>query len=265
MLNKRKTGKNKNPQIFLPKLIWIYGKHPVLMALTHKRRKFKQIVITKNNQKQIQDFKLSGHLIKIADNKFISELLPEDVPHQGFALQASPIPTLNEEDFLSGIANYKQNELPPLLILDQLTDAGNVGAIIRSASAFGIKNIIITKHNFTQNNAVICKTSAGTIELVNVIIANNLNNLLGNLKKIGYWCIGLDGSAQNSIKQTKDYNNIALIIGNEGSGIRKLVKHNCDLLVKIPINKEVESLNAANAAAIALYELFTNSSDNIQQ
>src|SRR5690606_34913616 len=128
--------------------------------------------------------------------------------------------------------------------------------IIRSAAAFGVNDIIIPKHNSPKDSAIISKSSSGMSELVNLIISGNINNLLINLKKIGYWCVALDGSAKINISQAKDYENIALVVGSEGAGVRQLVKKNCDLLVKIPMKSEVESLNASNAAAIALYELF---------
>lgn len=244
------------------KSIWLYGKHPTMNALLNKRRNIEQIVITKNNQIELNQFladkqiKINKNLIRIADNNFISSLLAKNSLHQGFALKSSPLETISDKEFLSGLNKFDKNNLPPILILDQLTDPHNIGAIIRSAIAFDVKNIIITKHNFPQESAIISKSSSGTVELVNLIEAVNLNNLLTNLKNIGYWCIGLDGAAKSNIKEVKDYKNLVLIIGSEGCGIRQLVKKNCDLLVKIPIIYEVESLNASNAAAITLYELF---------
>ena len=144
---------------------------------------------------------------------------------------------------------------PTLLLLDQVSDPHNVGAIIRSAIGFGVTKIIFCEHNSPKENATIVKSSAGTIEMADLIVVTNFSNLIEKLKKIDYWCIGLAGEAKNDISIIKEYQNIALIIGSEGSGIRDLVKKNCDLLAKININDEVESLNASVAAAITLHEI----------
>ena len=246
-------------------MIWLYGKHSVLAAIKSKRRKISKIVITKNNKSLLDNFllsnkvKIDNSLIKIADNNFISSLFPtNDVLHQGFALQCSLLPSITDKELILKLNKLGKNNLPAILILDQLTDPHNVGAIIRSAVAFGVKDIVITKHNFPKDSAIISKSSVGTVETVNIVIAGNINNLLADLKNLGYWCIGLDGEARSNINVAKTYDNIALIVGSEGSGIRQLVKKNCDLLVKIPISSQVESLNASNAAAISLYELFGN-------
>jgi len=240
--------------------IWIYGKHPVLMAVSNPRRKIYKIIISKNNEEEFRKFidkkSIDKNLIEIKDNNFISSILPEYAVHQGFALKTLPTSFLDENSFINKIENIDKNNLPPILILDELNDPHNIGSIIRSSVAFGVKNIVITKHNFPKESAIICKSSSGMIELCNLIMAKNLNNFLADLKKIGYWCIGLDGSAKSLIDEAKDYKSIALIVGSEGDGIRNLVKKNCDLLVKIPMNIEVESLNVSNAVAISLYELY---------
>lgn len=233
--------------------LWLF---PIL------KRKIYKIIISKNNKEELEKYfsekqiKIDRDLIEVADNNFISSNLPEYAVHQGFSLKTSPISFIDEISFVNKISNLEKNNLPPILILDGLTDPHNIGAIIRSAVAFGVKNIVVTKHNFPKESSVICKSSSGMIEICNLIIIGNLNNFLADLKKVGYWCIGLDGSAKSDIDEVKDYKSIALVVGSEGSGIKSLVKKNCDLLVKIPINPEVESLNASNAVAISLYEIF---------
>lgn len=239
--------------------VLLYGKHPVLSAIAHKRRKFYQLLITKNNEAEFKKFlaekniKFDNNLIKLVDNNYLNNLLP-DATHQGFALDASLIENIPEENFFDKIKKFDKENLPTILILDELTDPHNIGAIIRSAVAFGVKNIVITERNFSSAGAIIAKSSSGMVELVDLILAHNLNNFLGNLKKIGYWSVGLDGEAKTTIDKAKDYKPLALVLGSEGTGIRRLVKSNCDLLVKIAMNNEVESLNVSNAAAIALYE-----------
>ncbi|MDA0902225.1 MAG: 23S rRNA (guanosine(2251)-2'-O)-methyltransferase RlmB [Proteobacteria bacterium] len=243
-------------------MIWIYGKHPTFAVLLNNRRKAYKIVVTKNTKPALDQFlsknkiKINPSLIRVADNGFISSLVSDSAVHQGFAVQASDLPTTTDKELILKLNKLGKDDLPPILILDQLTDPHNIGAIIRSAAAFGVKNIVITKHNFPKDGAIICKSSVGTIESVNMVVAGNLNNLLADLKNIGYWCLGLDGSARTNINQAKDYDNVALVVGSEGEGMRNLVKKNCDLLVKIPMSAEVESLNVSNAVAISLYELF---------
>ena len=157
-------------------------------------------------------------------------------------------------DFLKAIKEEK--ELPRLLILDQLTDPHNIGAIIRTAVAFNIKYIILTKYNSLNDLSVISKTSAGMVNMVNIIEVINLNNSIDILKKAGYFIIGMAGEATKDIKTITDNKSICLVIGNEGNGIRQLVKKNCDLLCKITTNSNVESLNASVAAAISIYTLW---------
>jgi 23S rRNA (guanosine2251-2'-O)-methyltransferase len=240
----------------------IYGKHPVLSAILYRKRTIHKLFITKNSQSDFQKFitdnniKFNDNLIKLVDNNYLNNLL-FDATHQGFALEASPINPISQDQFLNKAKNLEKEDLPPILILDQLTDPHNIGAIIRSAAAFNVKYIAFTQRNFPTSSGIISKSSSGMIELVDFISVNNLNNFIKELKNLKYWSVGLDGEATMNIHQIKSYQPIALVLGSEGGGIRRLVKSNCDLLVKIATNSKVESLNVSNAAAISLYELFS--------
>jgi 23S rRNA (guanosine2251-2'-O)-methyltransferase len=242
--------------------VWIYGKHPVFAVLLEKRREIYQILVTRNSEVELKNFikehkiSISHNLIKLTDGNNINKNLPDFATHQGFAIKTSPINLLSENQFLDKTNNIKPEELPNLLILDQLTDPHNIGAIIRSAVAFGIKDIAVCAKTFPAQSAIIAKSSSGMVEMVDLISVNNINNFLHLLKKVGYWSVGLDGEAKVTISKIKDYQPVALVIGSEGVGIRKLVKSNCDVLAKIPMSQKVESLNASNAAAIAMYEIF---------
>ncbi len=242
--------------------VWLYGKHPVFTALQKKRRKISEILVSKNSLAELENFLQKQNLfslkslIKIADNNQIEAKVGPHAIHQGIALHCSKLPLLDQNQLLEELyAIENKEDLPNLLLLDQLSDPQNIGAIIRSASSFGIKKVIFSEHNSPKENATIVKASAGTIDLIDLIVVTNFNNLIEKLKKIGYWCIGLAGEAKTTIDEVKGYKNIALIVGSEGDGIRNLVKQNCDILAKIKINNDVESLNASVAAAIALYEL----------
>lgn len=246
--------------------IWILGKHSFYSSLQKQKRKFYQILISKNNEEEFKNFLNSNkslkekisHLAKITDNKEISIRIDNNQsPHQGYAILASKLKTNSQLDLLTKLHDLKENnqDLPKLLILDQITDPHNIGAIIRSAVAFGVNELILSEHNATHETSTTIRTSVGLIEDINITIVTNINNLIEKLKKLDYWVAGLAGEGKNNVADLKKYDNLALIVGSEGDGIRQLVKKNCDLLTKIVINNSCESLNASVATAIALYEL----------
>ena len=158
------------------------------------------------------------------------------------------------DDFVNSLQNVK--DLPKLLILDQILDPHNLGAIIRTSVAFGIEKIIITSYNSVKDTPIVSKASVGLNEFVDLIEVVNLNNAIKSLKNVGYFIIGLDGEAKITIDKITDSRNLALVLGNEGKGIRELVKRNCDELVKIPMENCAESLNVSVATAIAIYQLW---------
>lgn len=244
-----------------PDQIWLCGKHAVFAALQKKRRKIFQILVTKNTllelEKVLQNSGLTNlkNSLKLVEGEQINAVVGRDQIHQGIALSCSRLPIKNQNDLLEELYSLEKHQLPTLLLLDQLSDPQNIGAIIRSAISFGVTKIIFCEHNAPKESASMCKTSAGTIEMADLIVVVNFSNLIEKLKKIGYWCIGLDGTSSTKITDIKTYDHVALIVGSEGDGIRDLVKKNCDLLAKINIDPSVESLNASVATSIALYEL----------
>ncbi len=240
--------------------ILIYGKHPIFLALKNKNRKFFKIYTSNVEElkKYIKDNDINNvnNLIEFKNNNDLNKLFLESINHQGYVALVSNPKTLEFYDFINERCDNKNN-LPKLLILDQLTDPHNIGAIIRTAAAFGIKYIITTKYNSPKDSAIIVKSSAGLSEIINIIEVININKTIEILKNIGYFIIGLAGEAQRNIKTITNSENLCLIIGNEGKGIRQLIKKNCDALYKINISKDVESLNASVAAAIAIYQLWS--------
>jgi len=244
--------------------VWLYGKHPVFLALQKKRREIFEILATKNSIDDLEKFLTQSNLIslkikiKIVEPDYIQSIIGRDHIHQGLALNCSSIPMKSQNNLLDDLQKIisAEKKLPPLLIMDQLRDPHNVGAIIRSACAFGVRKIIFPEHNFPKESAVMNKSSSGMIENVDLFLVVNLSNLMVKLKELGYWCVGLAGEGTHMIEEIKEYKNIALIIGSEGDGIRGLVKKNCDLLVKIKTESDVESLNASVAASIALREIY---------
>lgn len=257
MKNQKKQKVQKNTDT---NHILICGKHPVFTAIQLGRRKIIEVLVTQNSLPDLNNFLSKKSLrnipIKVVDGQFIENLVGRQQIHQGIALKASKLPIKNQIDLLTELYEIEQgSKLPTLLLMDQVSDPHNVGAIIRSAASFGVKKVIFCEHNAPQENSTIVKSSAGTIDFVDLYTVTNFNNLIEKLKKIGYWCVGLAGEGNVGLDKISEYKNIALIVGSEGKGIRDLVKKNCDLLVRIEIDKEVESLNASVAAAIALYEI----------
>ncbi len=245
--------------------IWIGGKNPCLLALKNQKRKIFEIIVNKNN---IEDLKLFlnknslQHLernIRVHENIFFQNIFHKDFVHQGIAIRASKLEFKTQFDLLEELNLIEdKKQLPDILILDQVTDPQNVGAIIRSAIAFNFKKIVFCEFNSAKETPSLVKASAGNIDFAEIFVAININNLIEKLKKIGYWCIGLAGEGVENEKKIAEYKNIVLVVGSEGLGMRNLVKKNCDLLVRIDTNKEVESLNVSVATAIALNEIYRN-------
>lgn len=230
---------------------WLYGLHAVRAALIHKKRKIKRmVVISPVLEKLAEECEARRLKPEIVSAHEISHILPKDSVHQGVALEVMPLEGVALEEYLR-----EAQEQKPLLLLDQVTDPHNVGAIIRSAAAFDAGAIIVTRDHAPQESAVLAKASSGGIEIVPMITVTNLAQAMETLKKNHYWCVGMDGEAKQTLAQAKLDHKTALVLGAEGTGLRRLTAERCDLLVRLPIAPQMESLNVSNAAAIALYAL----------
>jgi len=242
-LNKNKNSNNN-------KLYYIYGKHPVISALKNPKRKIVELYCTEEIFNVHQEL-IEPHLYQIITNQYLNNLLPREASHQGIAVLTSSIAVdLNSID-LSG-------DNIQIAILDQITDPHNIGAIMRSAAAFGIKAIIMTNDNAAEENGVMAKTSCGGIEIIPIVKVVNLRSTIETLKKKGFWILGFDGNANDFVSSKTLSGKIATIFGSEGAGMRRLTAESCDLLLKIPIESAMESINVSNAAAIVFYEAYKN-------
>lgn len=235
----------------------IFGKHPCFQALINKKRKIYQIFTNENNKQALYDFlkdnKLNyQNLIKIVDKNYIENLAGKGQNHQNLVVLASKLKIYNQNDLLDIL--YNQNHFPNILILDQITDPHNVGAIMRSAASFGFNYLVFSQFNSIQENSTIIKSSAGGIEFMNLFLVSNISELLKKLKKFDYWCFALSGDGENDVTEISKYEKKVIVVGSEGNGVRQLIKKNCDLICKININTNIESLNVSNATAIALYQ-----------
>ena len=214
-------------------------------------RKIKRILVTKNTRDELGEKPFSKiKNIQIIDGKKLDDMLPREAVHQGIALECDTISQPSLQDFLAGESNK------PVLILDQVSDPHNVGAILRSAAAFDAGAVIVTDRNAPTESGVMAKAASGALEIMPLISVGNLSQAIEHLKKAGYWIYGLDGEAKQLISAVKFDKKTALVLGAEGRGLRRLTGERCDALVRLPISDKMESLNVSNAAAVALYELY---------
>jgi 23S rRNA (guanosine2251-2'-O)-methyltransferase len=227
---------------------WLYGRHAVLAALENPRRVIKQVLITRTMHDELRPL-LGGRVCEVTDSKRIEKHLTPEAVHQGVAMEVYPLPVCALEDVMT--------TRKTLLLLDQVTDPHNVGAILRSAAAFNAGAVIVHDRNAPKESGAMAKSACGALELVPLVNVGNIASCMKELQDGGYWCVGLDGVATTCLHQAKLTPALTvLILGAEGAGMRRLTAERCDLLVKLPIHAQMESLNVSNAAAIALYELY---------
>lgn len=222
--------------------MYIYGKNVAKNALG--KEKIKQAFLYENfNDKELLD-KLINQKIKIKYLKKHELDKIENANHQGIILEV--------DDYkYSSLDEIEKEDI--IIMLDHLEDPHNLGAIIRTCEAAGIKSIILPKDRSVKVNATAIKTSAGTIENVKIALVNNLVNTIKELKNKGYWIVGTDMEGTD-YRQIDYSGKIVIVIGNEGKGLSRLVKENCDFISSIPMKGKVNSLNASVAAALVIYE-----------
>ena len=230
----------------------LFGTHAALAALSNPMRKIKRVLVTKNTQNELAKALAGVKNVAVVDAPKIESVLPPGSVHQGIAVECEPLDQPGLHDWLA-----EKIEVKPVLLLDQVTDPHNVGAILRSAAAFDVGAVIVTDRNAPQESGVMAKAASGALEVVPLISVGNLLQAIELLKKSDYWICGLDGAAKQSIAEAKLDNKTALVLGAEGAGLRRLTGEHCDFLVKLPMSPRMESLNVSNAAAVALYMIFT--------
>ena len=227
----------------------IYGKNVAIEKLNSKSKINKIYLSNKFNDKEILSLISKRNInTKVLDNKVLDKMCKG--LHQGIILDVEDVKTYTFDEVIPNI----DKEYPLVVILDHLEDPHNLGAIIRSSEAFGVDAIIIPNDRSVQITSTVVKTSVGTIEKMKIINVTNLNTTIKKLQDLGYWIVGtdMDGVDYTSI----DYKTkIAIVIGNEGKGISRLVSENCDYLAKIPMKGTVNSLNASVACGIFLSEI----------
>ena len=233
--------------------VWLFGLHAVRDALENPMRERIRLMVTKNASDKLSDSILkSGINAEVIDpRKFNPPIDPQSV-HQGAALEVKPLDWGN----MSTVCAPRNDKNARLVILDRVTDPHNVGAILRSAEVFGARAVIATARNSAPETGALAKTASGALERQPYLRVRNLATSIKSLKEMGYYVVGLDGTAENSIDDIAELNinkPLAIVLGAEGPGLRELTKETCDELVKIKYAAAFGSLNVSNAAAVALY------------
>jgi len=234
--------------------VWIYGLHPATAALRNPARKILRIVGTADALAQLRaDPEIEAGTLSRAHatgRPEIEALLGPNAVHQGIAVLAR---TLDNDlgDILDGAADV---ENACIVVLDQVTDPHNVGAILRSAAAFGALAVLAPDRGAPDESGTMAKSASGALDVIPYIKGVNLVRLLEQLKEHRFWLVGLDASAGTELSAMNLTGRTALVMGAEGEGLRRLVSETCDHLAKLPMAGAMESLNVSNAAAVALYE-----------
>lgn len=231
----------------------IWGTHSVIEAWKNPDRKIKKLFLTEKTKKSFEDLLALRKEVTpaILSKEELSSLLPKGSVHQGVAITASPLPETFIQDIIIK-ANDKQHSV--ILMLDQVTDPHNVGAIMRSACAFNADGIVMQRKHSPSLLGTLAKTATGAVDIIPVAFEINLSKALRVLSEAGYMVIGLDEHAEQTIGTVNISDKSVIVLGSEDRGIRPKVLDHCDVVAKLPTSGTIKSLNVSNAAAIALYE-----------
>lgn len=227
---------------------WLWGWHAVEAALANPRRGAPlRLLATPERARQVEARFGRPKALEIADANLIARNLPQGAVHQGIALRPGPLEGAELGDFQARPGAV-------LLVLDQVTDPQNVGAILRSAAAFGAAGLVLQERHAPRLTGALAKAAAGALEATPIARVVNLSRALEQLESAGWRTVGLAGEAEQRLDQALDGSPTALVLGSEGEGVRRLVAEHCDVMAKIAMPGGFESLNVSAAAAIALYE-----------
>ena len=223
-----------------------WGKHAVSAALDNPDRKVLRAWATREASEFMQFPKEVQ--VTLAEAPDLGRLVPGDAPHQGIVIEVEPLEDAWLDDVLA-----EAPERAVLLVLDQVTDPHNVGAILRSAAAFGAVGIVTQDRHSPPEGGALAKAASGALERVPWVRVVNLARALEQIGEAGFWRIGLAGEAEADLKSALGPPRVALVLGAEGAGMRQNTREHCDALARLPITDSIESLNVSNAAAVALY------------
>jgi 23S rRNA (guanosine2251-2'-O)-methyltransferase len=238
---------------------WIYGRHAVNALLANPARQLRRVICLRESAVEVAGWLSLARATtrppapEILDRSVLEALLPDGAVHQGVAIEAEKLVEIDIETVLAAIPGDGAPHV--LVLLDQVTDPHNVGAILRSAAAFGALAVIVPEHGAPPITGTMAKAASGALEAVPFVRVTNLARCLERIKEAGFWCVGLDSAAAESLAALDLPERIALVLGAEGSGLRRLVREHCDFLARLETRGDLASLNVSNAAAVALYAL----------
>ena len=260
----QKTKEKKNFQYKNSSLksnqIQLAGIHTILSALNNKNRKLHYLITTEAShikwKKEIHKLKLNLDIVLKTKDEL--DKINNYKPHQNVILVTEPLYRLSMDEFLSNVKFNNMSSIR-LILLDEVTDPQNVGAIIRSALAFNMDALALTQRNSPQETSLLTKASSGAIEKLKIIELSNMSREIKKLQKVNFRIYGLASEGEKDVYGLEnETGNVALILGSEGKGLRRLTREKVDSLIKIPINIESDSLNVSNAASVAMFQLQKN-------
>jgi 23S rRNA (guanosine2251-2'-O)-methyltransferase len=228
--------------------LWLYGQHAVQAALANPRRAVRRLLVAEPAERRPAG--IPGRPApETVERRQLERLLPPGAIHQGIAAEMLPLPPAALDEVLSRPAAGARR----LAVLDQVSDPRNVGAVLRSAAAFAIDALVLTHRHAPPESAALAKAASGALETVTVVRVANLAQALEEIARAGFWRIGLDAAAPTEIGEADLSGDLALVLGAEGRGLRRLTAERCDLLARLPMAAAMASLNVSAAAAIAFY------------
>src|SRR6202795_2466837 len=223
----------------------LYGWHTVTAALNNPQRRIRKLLLTENAARRLADDNIDTRVTpEIVRPQLIDQRLGPDAVHQGLLAEADPLPSPD-------IETLEQEGM--VLVLDQITDPHNVGAIMRSAAAFAVKAIVTTARPSPEATGVLAKAASGALELVPLVTVQNLARALTQLNERGFMTVGLDSEGSEDLGAVVLRQPLALVLGAEGKGLRQLTRETCSVVARLDMPGEIKSLNVSNAAVLALY------------
>lgn len=223
----------------------LYGWHTVSMALANPERQIRKLTLTENAARRLADENIETRVTpEIVRPQEIDRLLSPDAVHQGLLAEADPLPSPDIEDL---------DQEGMVLVLDQITDPHNVGAILRSAAAFAVKAIVTTARHSPEATGVLAKAASGALELVPMVTVQNLARALTELNERGFQTVGLDSEGTEDLSNVTLREPLALVLGAEGKGLRQLTRETCSVVARLDMPGAIKSLNVSNAAVLSLY------------
>ncbi|MGE4129036.1 MAG: 23S rRNA (guanosine(2251)-2'-O)-methyltransferase RlmB [Hyphomicrobiaceae bacterium] len=229
--------------------VLLYGLHAVAAALANPSRRVIKVMASENAERRLaNEIASRGIAVERVQPKALDRILGPDAVHQGILAEVAPL----EPAALNDLAARARDGLP-IVLLDQVTDPHNVGAVLRSAAVFGAAGLVLTQRHSPPLNGTLAKAASGALELVPIAVEQNLSRTLEHLKELGVTVVGLDGEADGLVEDAPLTGPLAFVLGAEGKGLRLLTRQTCDRLCRIATSATLASLNVSNAAAVALH------------